>query len=511
MARLSLALPSLALLVFVAANCTQEPDDLEPGTGGRIVLPEGGAAGAGGDPTPAGQGGAGNEPGGESQGGNEQGGAGEGGNTTAGIGGDAGAGQGGGTSCQDDHPALDVALDTFNVALAGNFVPNEKARRQPLINALAQYDSDIVCLQEVWEQSDKELIADAVKAKFPHTFSVKHDINTVVDDATGLDGKIPTLPSTPPCNDTDAPGSVAKFDAAVDCLRDNCPIDASLGEKSETISSACATSKCAAKALALLSASKRCYGCLLPQMPSETFENMRNECKTNPKAGLAFGGQNGVMILSKYPLTDTSAVVLPGTWNRRVVLRAKAQLPNGSQLQVYCHHLTPIFTGSLYPYTGLYGDGADKNGWVNEQHLHAKKMVELAKKDAPCTPTVFMADTNASREDLSAKPPIHAEGVATLDELETLFTRGVATNYTPACTYCKDNENVDDNDAGADQWLDYIYLFNIDPSKIKSTKRTFVDPIVSVSQGGGGAGGATTTKVELSDHYGLRTVVTLGK
>jgi hypothetical protein len=256
-----------------------------------------------------------------------------------------------------------------------------------------------------------------------------------------------------------------------------------------------------------MNSSKRCDGCLLPQMPTATFATMRNECKTNPKAGLAFGGQNGVMLLSKHPLENTSAVVLPGTWNRRAVLKARASLPNGSKLQVYCHHLTPIFKGSLYPYTGLYGAGPDANGWANEQLLHAKKMVALAKaENTSCTPTVLLADVNASRPYPNATPPIPAEGVATLDELESYFTHGIAAGYTPACTYCKGNENVADNDTGGDQWIDHIHVLNVDPSKIKSTTLLFTEKSVDAKDAGG-----ASIKVELSDHYGLRTVLSLGK
>jgi endonuclease/exonuclease/phosphatase family metal-dependent hydrolase len=398
-------------------------------------------------------------------------------------------------------------VETFNVALAGNFITYEKERRQPIADALAQLDSDVVCLQEVWEQSDKELIAEAVKAKFPHTFFVKHDLDTALDDATDASGATPAAPTTPPCSDTEAAGVVAKFDASVDCLRDNCTTDAALGENAETISSACATSKCASKALSLLNSSKRCYGCLLPQMPTETFSNMRNECKTNPKAGLAFGGQNGVMILSKHPLEGTGAVALPGTWNRRALLKAKASLPNGGKLQVYCHHLTPVFKGPLYPYTGLYGAGPDANGWINEQLLHAKKMVALAKKEnTACLPTVLLADVNASRAYPDATPPVNADAVGTLTELETLFSPGLASGYKPACTYCKANQNVADNDPSGDQWLDHIYVLNLDPSRVKSTTRTFMEATVNVTDGGGVA-----TKVELSDHFGLRTVLEFGK
>jgi endonuclease/exonuclease/phosphatase family metal-dependent hydrolase len=427
-----------------------------------------------------------------------------------GGGGGAGGGRGGGggsagATCEDTGSAQDVVFDTFNLALAGNFVPYVKDRRQPLMDAMAQLDSDVVCLQEVWEQSDKDLVASAVAAKYPHVLSYKHDLDTVIDDATGADGKVPKPPSTPPCSDADVAGITAKLNAAVDCLRDNCSIDGSKSEDSATISSACATNKCASKAISLLNGSKRCYGCLLPQLPTESFKDIRTECTTNPKAGVAFRGQNGLMLLSKHPVESSEVVVLPGTWNRRAVIHARVAVPNGSKVDVYCHHMTPIFKGTLYPYTGQYGAGSDPNGWVNEQLLHAKKLVAMAQKNS-CGPAVVLGDLNASHAYPTATPPILIEGEGTLKELEKVFQPGVAANYTPACTYCKANQNVADNDSGADQWIDHLYLLNIDPARVKSTALTFVDPVVNATDDMG-----SPLKVELSDHYGLRSVITLGK
>jgi endonuclease/exonuclease/phosphatase family metal-dependent hydrolase len=60
----------------------------------------------------------------------------------------------------ESSESIEVVVDTFNVALAGAFIPYESERRQPIVEAIAASDSDIVCLQEVWNQADKELIRD---------------------------------------------------------------------------------------------------------------------------------------------------------------------------------------------------------------------------------------------------------------------------------------------------------------------------------------------------------------
>ena len=48
----------------------------------------------------------------------------------------------------------EVIVDAFNVALAGSFIPYETERRQPIADAIAAHDADVLCLQEVWTQAD---------------------------------------------------------------------------------------------------------------------------------------------------------------------------------------------------------------------------------------------------------------------------------------------------------------------------------------------------------------------
>jgi hypothetical protein len=49
-------------------------------------------------------------------------------------------------------------------------------------------------------------------------------------------------------------------------------------------------------------------------------------------------------------------------------------------------------------------------------------------------------------------------------------------------------------------WLDHIYLRNIPVSSVRSLTRTYTQPMVDVPMG---------MRVHLSDHYGVRTVVSV--
>jgi hypothetical protein len=284
----------------------------------------------------------------------------------AGCGESSGGGGGSGGSAPGD--SVDVAVDTFNVALAGAFIPFETERRPYISEAIAASDADILCLQEVWDQSDKVAIRDKAAEAFPHSAFFEDDLDTPIDDATNQQGVVPPPPTTAPCAEEPLTSQMNTF---VDCLRDNCSTIPD-SEDGQTTSEACAAASCPEAALPLLfgdAEAQRCYACVATQLPTETFADMRSRCPTAVNQDLAFQGQNGVMILSRHPLKNVDELVIPGTYNRRTILSATAELPNGAELEVYCNHLTPIFTGLFFPYTGQYG------GWQEEQELQAGKLI----------------------------------------------------------------------------------------------------------------------------------------
>ena len=234
--------------------------------------------------------------------------------------------------------SADVTIETFNLALAGSFIAWEQERREALPAAIASSDADILCLQEVWEQTDKDTIREVTAANFPHSVIFTNDLDDALDDPEDQNMMIPAPPSGVPCSD----GAEDDVNAAIDCVADACNTMAPGDENGQTTSIDCAIDECIGVVLPLLGV-PRCYACLVTQLPTRTFAEIRESCPTVPEQDLAFQGQNGLMILSRYPLKDEANWVIPGTWNRRVIMSATAELPNGSELDVYCNHLTPIF------------------------------------------------------------------------------------------------------------------------------------------------------------------------
>lgn len=392
----------------------------------------------------------------------------------------------------------ELTIDTFNVALAGAFIPFEAERRPYIADAIAASDADVLCLQEVWTQEDKERIREAAEETYPYSAFVEDDLDTDVDDPTDQQGEVPPEPTTAPCPDVDSGAGVTiadQMNAAVDCVRDNCSTMPG-SEDGRTTSADCASSSCVGAVATLLfgdAEQQRCYACIATQLPTSTFADIRSSCENVINQDLAFDGQNGLMILSAHPLTTIEEWVLPGTWNRRTILNATVEVPNETELDVYCNHLTPVFDASpinIYPYTGQYGEGmTDAGGWQAEQELQAQKLVDYVEETSGGRPAVIAGDFNSGKAYPSQD--IGAEAVETLDLLESAFILAYAADYTPQCTFCSTNPLT-----GTDSsvWIDHVLLYNLSEEAIVSTERVFDENVVPVDD----------TMVPLSDHFGLR-------
>ncbi len=413
--------------------------------------------------------------------------------------GTGGSGGSGGSGPQN------VTVDTFNVALAGAFIPFEMARRQPIADALAASDADIICLQEVWDQADKVLLRDASAGTFPHSALFEDNLDTPVDDPTDQQGDIPPPPVGVPCPDEDVGSNniLDQMNQAVDCLKDNCSTIPD-SEEGRTTSAECAAVSCVGAVGGLLfgnAEQQRCYACVITQLPAETFGYMRNSCATVENQDLAFRGQNGVMILSRHPLKDAANWVISGTWNRRNILSATVELPNGSELDAYCNHLTPIFnpTGiNTFPYTGQYGDGmTGPDGWEAEQLLQAQKLIDYVTETSGTRPAVILGDLNAGHG--FPDEDIVAEGEETLDLLEAAFVPAYTADYAPLCTFCSTNPvtNPTDDPLAVSGWIDHILLHNLSADAVVSTERVYDEEVVPVDG----------QMVPLSDHFGMRSVI----
>ena len=413
------------------------------------------------------------------------------------------SGGGGGTGGGEPPEPMDVTVDTFNVALAGAFIPFEAERRPYIGEAIAASDADILCLQEVWDQTDKVAMRDVAAEAFPHSAFFEDNLDTRVEDDTNQQGVVPPLPTTAPCAGEPL---TTQLNAGVDCLEEFCSTP-----DGRTTNLTCAEDNCLGEVLALLVGDPplRCYACFATQLPTELLTDIRTRCPSVVNQELAFQGQNGVMILSRHPLKNVDELVVPGTWNRRTILSATAELPNGAEIDVYCNHLTPIFTSSnpvinTFPYTGQYGEGmTDAGGWQAEQELQAEKLINYVTETSDTRPAVILGDLNSGRA--FPQQDIVAEGEETLILLEAVYAPAYTTDYTPLCTFCSTNPvtNPSGDPDETSSWIDHILLNTLSSDSVVSTERVYDEDVVPVVTAQG------QIMVPLSDHFGMRSVITV--
>jgi hypothetical protein len=229
-----------------------------------------------------------------------------------------------------------------------------------------------------------------------------------------------------------------------------------------------------------------------------SIDYTRDACANNPRAIRGYDGQNPQLLLSRFPLENQVTYVLPSSWVTLVALKATAKLPGGAAVDVYCTGLGSVRDGLTVPYTGDYGQGeVDKGGWANEQRWQAEKLVSFVQRTSGTGKAVVLGNFQSSRaegDNLEFGEP------GTLDYLASQWQPAAAAGYKPRCTVCGDNPLAP---VDSSYELVHGYVKNIPPSAIRSTERTFMDPVEFPADAGNPPPGP------MSSEYGLRNVITL--
>ena len=123
--------------------------------------------------------------------------------------------------CSDDAAPTTTTftVDSLNVGLAGAFIPFEPQRRAAIGPAIATLDSDVVCLQEVWQESDKDAIVAATRSRFPYVARSRHDLNSAITSEIDPMCDVPAAPTTAPCGSA---ALRAGLEDGLRCLTANC-------------------------------------------------------------------------------------------------------------------------------------------------------------------------------------------------------------------------------------------------------------------------------------------------
>ena len=357
-----------------------------------------------------------------------------------------------------------LKVTTYNLGLAHTFIPYAKERLKALEQVLPKYNTDILCLQEVWKKSDQKDIHKALKGKFPYSFKTK-----IKNFREG---------SRPTCRRKEIFGE-GKF---VSCMQNQC------GGKEGDEFTDCIIDKCGGALEDLKQENRTCAQALMAQVGKNPILSIVQLLNPLWRAGLfAYKGSNGLMLYSKYPLEDKRYVDFKdiSTLNRRGVLQAVANV-DGTKVQVMCTHITADLSATV-PYTGNFAD------WGGENTEQLYRILQTANHKL--YPTVIMGDFNCGFEDPLA-------GIA--DELPGSCQQALDWAYsspvteTGECTFCQDNLLNEEEEKSVT--IDHVFLKDLEA---KSTKVVFKQKVKFNAKD---KGWVTT---QLSDHYGVEVEVKL--
>ena len=261
---------------------------------------------------------------------------------------------------------------SFNVGLADTQVDYYSERKQPVIDAINKTEADVICLQEVWKESDLDDFIGALSNKFPHNHYWLQNTNAV---------------------------------------------------------------------------------------------------------NWAWG-HNGLLILSRYPITQTDTLELDYFFLRRSVVYATVETPLEGQIDVACTHLSTHI--NIPPYLGEY------DSWEDEQNAQAQQILDNGKVD------VLMGDFNSgtATETINAYTP---------EAYEIIVDGGYFSPYmeaAPGCTWCVENPIASEEDG--DLVLDHIFLDEDYRGRTITSEQLYTETITIKDWLG------RSQATWLSDHAGIR-------
>lgn len=357
---------------------------------------------------------------------------------------------------QDAVPDGTLRVATFNAGLAPGDIDYAAERVEPVAQALAGLDADVVCLNEVWHQNDWDAITAATAATLPHAVHRAPDAECAVCSPVELDPLGTCVAAA--CAD-------AVDEALVMCALAQCGADV------QTLSGGCA-------------------GCLVGSATGgRSFTEVRDSC-----LGAADGSAPSYLydcgydtgILSALDVIESETLVLDSYLVHASVDYARVSTELGPA-DVFCTHLASSV--SEIEYRGAFGD------WDGEHaHQIAQLLDFIEEKTAEGGIALLLGDLNTSPGVQATELPAAREA-----DYARLLDAGLTNPYLAqddvACLSCEDNTLRPGKRAYID---DHILVRGY--AGPTQAERIFDAP-VSIDVDG------SAVETNLSDHYGLALVL----
>ena len=356
--------------------------------------------------------------------------------------------------------ASTLVIETYNVGLAHGFVDYAGERLPGIIAALQDSSADVICLQEAWEDNDREDIQDALAADFPHV-QFTPTTQKKADEA-------------PACRKKELFGE-GRF---VSCMQTDCA-GTSGDDRTD-----CIIDRCGPVLDSLKTSNPQCANALMAQVGKSAPAALWAIMRPIRKAGLyAYGGSNGLMIVSRTPMADAGVLDFSdiATLNRRQALYIDVPFDAGTT-RVYCTHLSADLS-EIAPYPGPFASWGEENAaQVDALLAHAEGQESVA----------LVGDFNCGMEGpgLTGELSESCQRVLDAGYLDPVMT------LSGQCTWCKDNIlNADDGEE-LESLIDHVFTRGLSPL---SAERGYTQTVTF---------DAVTTS--LSDHYGYQVSVKYG-
>ncbi len=336
-------------------------------------------------------------------------------------------------------PIKSITATSYNLGLALNFVPYTNERLVVLESLIDDYDSDVICMQEVWLDDQVEAIKSAISDRYPHVYTVPPEQVEVAACTTD---------------------EIAGFEGCARAQCDGLTDSALVG---------CGIAQCS---VFFADLSPTCLDNLIGAVgtPGITIDGLV-EVVTQPAGKFAYGGALGLMLASRHELKSREFLdfIDDSSGNHRGALFAEIELNNRVHV-IGCTHPTANLEATIdYPTSGKHGS------WEGENRFMQEQMIAFANAKAGTNPIIFGGDFNCSFGNASngVVPDFEENCQLWLDDG---FTAPAAEQLP--CSYCTEENLIllEEEDTSGPLLLDHLFVKNLGAVGIKA-RRIFDQPV----------------------------------
>jgi len=368
-------------------------------------------------------------------------------------------------------PPAPLTAVTFNIGVAPGSVPLSLERVPAIAQAIAATPFDVMCIQEAWLPETRAALQSALAlppGQFVH-------FNTAGQNESGRDW----------CR-------AGEVDLPLACVQSNCP-----GLSGDAMT-ACAKANCKPQLFLTYARNPGCVHCLVSST-GLSVPDMVRQCTRPPGSSRIYGGNNGVVLVSRIPLRNVEGVSLPSSLSNRVAVLASVQPAGWSRsVEVGCMHSSA--SAPLPPTSGFIS-------WHAEKREQLRMVIDRLEERAPESTSLLLGDLNAGPDWLSGHRDSH--GVFAMATVAG-YREPLAALGMPFCSACRSSSFRGPTET--ERLIDHV-LFRqprggrgFGPRLHPLGATRLFDQVVRVPDGRGG-----WADTNLSDHYGVSVTFGFGR